>query len=49
MNTEDIIAECIERKKTNAAATPAEILNGVMDEIALYRAAMRARPEFQNP
>jgi hypothetical protein len=47
MRIEQIIAECVERKKIDGTKTAAQIVDSVMDEIAGYRTALRARPEFK--
>lgn len=46
MNIEQILAECVARKKLDVSKTPKQIVDSVLDEIAGYKAAMKDRPEF---
>lgn len=46
MKVDEIIKECVERKKVTPTKTAAEVVSEVMAEIAEIKAEMRKRPEF---
>ena len=47
MDANQIIAECVERRKLSPTKSPAQIVGEVMDEVNSYRAALRARSDFE--